>query len=146
MASTVKRRRAAEGLAVADWGGWELTFLVPGQPQPWQRAGTHGGRRFTPRATAEAEQLVASYASIALGPRRPLGGPVELSLWFYRANRVRCDLDNLEKLVKDALNGVAWLDDSQVTDVAKVKRVDPANPRTVVRVRPAPTAALESWA
>jgi len=32
------------------------------------------------------------------------------------------DLDNLEKSVKDALNGVAWLDDCQVVSVVKVKR------------------------
>ena len=145
MASATASRRRPVLPSTPDWGGWELTFMVPGQPQPWQRAGTHGGRRFTPRETADAEALVASYAALALRGRLPLSGPVELSLWFYRANRVRCDLDNLEKLVKDALNKVAWLDDSQVTDVAKVKRVDPANPRTVVRVRPAPEAAMESW-
>ena len=144
MASTTTRR--VRPPSAADWGGWELKFMVPGQPQPWERAGTHGGRRFTPKATADAEALVALYASIALGARLPLSGPVELNLWFYRANRVRCDLDNLEKLVKDALNGVAWLDDSQVTDVAKVKRVDRENPRTVVLVRPAPAAAAVSWA
>lgn len=132
--------------STASWDGWELLVTVPGQPQPWQRAGTHGTHRFTPAATANAEHEIGMVARFALGARLPLSCPVELHCWFYRANLVRCDLDNLEKLVKDALNGVAWLDDSQVTDAAKIKRVDRANPRTVIRVRPAPADAAANWA
>lgn len=33
------------------------------------------------------------------------------------ASRTRLDLDNVIKVLSDALNGVAWLDDSQVVDI-----------------------------
>lgn len=133
--------------AVADWDGWELVFVVPGKPQAWQRPGETGtGRRFTPHATRQAEKDIAQVASLALGPRLPLSCCVELGLWFYLPDRRARDLDNLEKLVKDALNKVAWLDDRQVTDTAKVKRVDQTNPRTVARVRPASPDVQANWA
>lgn len=132
--------------STADWDGFELTFVVPGKPQAWQRPGGGTGRRFTEHATRDAEKVVGQYAALALGRRLPLSCSVELGLWFYLPDRRARDLDNLEKLVKDALNGIAWLDDRQVTDTAKLKRVDPANPRTIVRVRPAAADAQASWA
>lgn len=50
---------------------------------------------------------------------------------------VKPDVDNLLKLVKDALNGLVYADDSQVCryDLA-VKRYDD-RPRTVIRIYPA---------
>ena len=139
-------RRVPKSLGVPNWDGWELLLTVDGQPQPWQRAGeTANGRKYTPKETREAEALIAKHAGILLGGRRPLSGPVDLGLWFFRRDRHVCDMDNLEKLVKDALNGVAWCDDSQVTDCAKVKRIDAARPRTVIRVRPAGPEAWADW-
>jgi crossover junction endodeoxyribonuclease RusA len=43
--------------------------------------------------------------SLCLRPRKTRGGA---------ASRVRLDLDNAIKVTLDALNGIAWLDDSQV--------------------------------
>lgn len=43
----------------------------------------------------------------------------------------RPDVDNLVKLVKDGLNGAAWLDDSQVTNVSGSKQYG-STPRTTV--------------
>jgi Holliday junction resolvase RusA-like endonuclease len=44
------------------------------------------------------------------------------------------DLDNLEKLVKDAMNGVFWLDDKQVCQVTK-RKIYGTHPRTEVRIQ-----------
>lgn len=48
------------------------------------------------------------------------------------------DLDNLEKAILDALNGVAWVDDSQVCRVLKEKVIASGSesPRAIVRIRP----------
>ena len=46
----------------------------------------------------------------------------------------RPDVDNLVKLVKDALNGIYWKDDSQVQITAAIK-VNSLRPRTEVLVR-----------
>lgn len=33
------------------------------------------------------------------------------------ASKVRCDLDNVLKVLGDAMNGVAWIDDKQIVDI-----------------------------
>jgi Holliday junction resolvase RusA-like endonuclease len=45
----------------------------------------------------------------------------------------RPDIDNLEKAVLDALNGVAWKDDTQVARVVKEKTYGTEG-RTTVRI------------
>lgn len=47
----------------------------------------------------------------------------------------RPDLDNYEKAITDALNGVCYEDDSQICDVIKSKRYS-TNPRVHVSVHP----------
>jgi Holliday junction resolvase RusA-like endonuclease len=69
--------------------------------------------------------------------------PVELTVTFYRGDRVGCDLDNLVKLVSDGLNKLAFTDDKLVERLdARLHRATPAEwrrradePRTEVSVR-----------
>lgn len=70
------------------------------------------------------------------GYRKPLAGPVVLTASFYRPRRVG-DTDNMLKVLQDALNGVAWEDDSQVTEIHAYRMDDKENPRVVVRVEEA---------
>ena len=44
------------------------------------------------------------------------------------------DWDNVGKIIGDALNGVAWRDDSQVADGRVIKRYTLDNPRVVVSI------------
>ncbi len=63
----------------------------------------------------------------------PKGAPKRVeSMPFTR----KPDADNVAKSVLDALNGVAWLDDAQVThlSVRKLERRRAVTPRTAVRV------------
>jgi Holliday junction resolvase RusA-like endonuclease len=114
-----------------------LTFTVPGQPVAKARARTvvNRGRvhSFTPPKTANYENLVRM-AFVEKYPNHvPIEGPIMLSIRaFFMAPKYlmrkhahevaqetilhisRPDLSNIFKSVEDALNGVAFVDDSAV--------------------------------
>src|SRR5690606_4329523 len=87
----------------------------------------------TPEKTRTYEGMIRTQAIMVMGARKPIEGPVAIDLWavypipksWPRRKRelallgkilptVKPDLDNIEKAVKDALNGVVWTDDAQV--------------------------------
>lgn len=108
-----------------------LAFTIPGDPKAKARARTtKAGGSYTPKSVVEAEEAVA-WAARAAGARVDEGS-LGLQCVFYTANWRKRDVDNLLKLVADALNKVAYLDDSQVSEMSsRVIWADP-NPRTEV--------------
>lgn len=122
-----------------------LEFFVPGTPVPQDRARAvwtnAGPRHYTPHKTTDYRKLVATVAKAAMkGAPTPQLVPLSLELQFTftppaswptwkrqaavagdLAATAKPDLDNLEKAVLDALNGIAWVDDGQVFAVAKSK-------------------------
>lgn len=88
------------------------------------------GRAYTPDATSEAmERIRQAYAASGC-PMAPPGAEVSVSVTTVRPlpksrpKRVerepdiyKPDADNIGKLVLDALNGIAWADDAQVTEI-----------------------------
>lgn len=135
-----------------------ITFFVPGQPvgkgRPRiGRVGNHA-RMFTPAKTVNYEGLVAHAASQAMGGQARIEGPVDVHLhigcqvpasWSRKKQEqalagailptTKPDIDNIEKAIYDALNGVAWKDDVQVCDVVKRKRYA-ATPGVRVTIHP----------
>lgn len=110
-----------------------IAFTVPGEPIPWKRARSVGRRRFTdPKDKAHR-------AEIALRARaagaRPITGEVCVELRFVRSTQRRVDIDNLAKSVLDALVGVAFVDDTQVSRLVVTKLVGDS-PRTECIVSP----------
>ena len=117
--------------------------------------------------SADAKTYKAEVKTIAMlsGIRAPLTGRIALHVqlypqrpqdWARRARRdpltwdddVRCiDLGNAEKVLSDALNGVAWLDDKQHRRIV-LERMEPdGDARVVVRIEqlalaPAPQREL----
>lgn len=74
------------------------------------------GRRLEPAEQRAQKAAIASYVLQGMrlvGLKSPLLGPVGSRMDFMGAHPLS-DLDNLAKLVLDALNGVAWEDDRQV--------------------------------
>jgi len=115
-----------------------IRFIVPGNPVPKGRPRTvkRRGRSvtFTPRRTAEYAEAVALMARQAMAGLPPLEGPLSVRVRFYRRDRRRADGDNMTKNVLDAMNGIVYLDDSQVVDCRWTKHVDRANPRAEVQI------------
>jgi crossover junction endodeoxyribonuclease RusA len=63
----------------------------------------------------------------------PIEGHVQVQIEVYRPAR-RGDLDNTLKVLLDALNGLAYADDSQITQIFAKRFEDKANPRVEIMV------------
>jgi len=64
-----------------------------------------------------------------------LEGPIAVTVDVYRPRRAG-DLDNRIKVVLDTLNGVAWRDDDQITELHMRRFDDKAKPRLEVVILP----------
>jgi crossover junction endodeoxyribonuclease RusA len=110
-----------------------LDLQIPGEPVPWERAGrTRGGRSFTKPKTAAQQDLIGILARERC--KEPTPDPIIVEMDFFLGNRRRADLSNFLKLAEDALNGIAWDDDSQIIEALVHKHVDKLFPRTEIRV------------
>lgn len=107
----------------------EVTISVPlvqGKARP---RFTRGGHTYTPTSTRVAEEAVAAeWQAKSGGLVAPAHVPVTVEIVIERelpkgrpkylrreSDTFKPDIDNVAKLVLDALNGVAWADDAQVT-------------------------------
>lgn len=109
-----------------------IRFRVDGTPVPKARARVVNGHSFTPKRTADAEKVIALTARVAGVQCRK--GPVALRCWFFFADKRRRDLDNCVKTVQDALNGIAWDDDSQIVWLEAAKYQVKVLPYTMVEI------------
>ena len=107
-----------------------IQFFVACVPRGKQRARVlRSGRSYTPKETVDLERLIAWECKKAMGQRKPLEGPLWLTVkasfhypkaWSVRKRALtnwkdsKPDIDNIVKLVKDSLKGIAWGDDAQV--------------------------------
>ena len=135
-----------------------MSVVVPGKPMTWSRARTgRHGQFFTPADRdsrmrvvslfwlGEGHERIEKPAAVAVRAEfvfdRPDGhygtgrnrGVLKERFRFVRPGRGKMggDLDNLVKLMLDALNHVAYADDSQISDLHAVKRyVDPEKAET----------------
>lgn len=116
-------------------------FTVDGEPASKSRARfTKSGHAYTPAKTKEAEAKVA-WSYKAAGGRMDDDPETSFGVFciFFNGTRQRRDVDNMIKLILDGLNGVAWVDDAQVLEVAARKDYVPRDEaRTEVVVYQAP--------
>lgn len=121
----------------------------------WQPV--HVGKRITivPTKRAKAYKREVGFLALKSGIRAPMDGRLSLEIDFYphrpkdwaKRSRVRpddwadtvqaVDLGNVEKVLSDALNKIAWHDDKQLHDI-HLRRHDPDDKgeRLVVTIRP----------
>lgn len=108
-----------------------IKFEVPGGIVPFARAG--GGKtmhRFTPKKQRNYMADIRTICAAAMQGQPPITGPVRLEViaeyqypqsWSVKkrfASRgfktSKPDLGNIEKLVEDAINKIAYVDDAQI--------------------------------
>ena len=96
---------------------------IDGEPRPKGRPRfTIKGRAYTPAETRVEEQRIRNAFLEKYSGTQPYTEPLMVYIDFYMAKRGRPDLDNLIKLVTDALNGKAYVDDAQITCFVARKR------------------------
>lgn len=108
------------------------SFTVVGEPKSKGRPRfTRSGRTYTPKDTLEAERVIADAwrrLEIPVSDK-----PMVLICDFYVGTLRRKDIDNMLKTVGDALNGVAYVDDSQLVGVVATKTFTvPGRARSVI--------------
>lgn len=87
--------------------------------------------------TKEARQfkdIVAKLAALAV--KTPLEGPIRLEYRLFRPRKIG-DLDNVTKLLFDALEGLCFVNDSQIVEIHAYRFDDKLNPRVEVTICPA---------
>jgi len=130
-------------------------FVVPGEPvaKGRPRFARRGSfvTTFTPEKTVRFEdtvRLTAQAAGVELIPEGPVQVVIE-AIWPMRGTPLkkgrrpscwkvtRPDAENVSKAILDALNGLAWADDSQVVmlGVKKLHAAQGEPARTVVTIR-----------
>lgn len=119
-----------------------IKFIVLTNPIPWRRAGRVGERYYTQTKVMEyQEEIIAAFLEECWNseyPVFPKGTNVGLALKFYRGDKRKVDLDNLEKAVMDALGGYRkqpgylWQDDSQIKVKQSTLLYDKENPRVEI--------------
>ncbi len=64
---------------------------------------------------------------------KPLLGEIALTVTVYRPAK-RGDLDNYFKGLMDSLNGIAWMDDSQIVEIHAFRKDDKHDPRIEIEI------------
>ena len=84
--------------------------------------------------SSEAKNYKALVAALLHGHQvEPLDGPVCVSISVYRARRAG-DLDNFQKVLLDALQGICYIDDKQVTELHAFMFDDRQHPRVEIAI------------
>lgn len=134
---------------------------APGKARPKAFVNWRVGRAgvYTPDKTAADEDHLMFFAREAMAGRDPIEGPVKLTVdavyrppqsWSGRkrlaaigtAKVSKPDLDNITKLIKDSLNGIAYADDAQVTQCVSAKWW---GERDVVRIVIEPAPQIDAF-
>lgn len=120
----------------------EATFTIPGKPKGKGRPRFGNGHTYTPKDTKDYEDLV-KWAYASGRKEKWFDGPVIVRIDAYlnpsKSNKeVWCtkkpDCDNIAKIICDALNGVAYKDDSQIVDIHIRKHYTDGLERVMVEI------------
>lgn len=112
-----------------------IEFVVHADPIAAPRPRGMGGHFVSnsARYLAYKESIAWSYKPKAFGID-PWQGAVTMTLRFFTKTRRRVDADNLAKGAMDALNTLAYADDSQIDELHVYRRADPKHPRVEVKL------------
>ena len=117
-------------------------FVIEGEPETKSRPrfSRYGRHVYTPERTANAEaHIAARFRQSRPGYLPRTVGNYGVAVVFFCATRQRRDVDNMLKLILDGLNGIAWVDDVQVSEVTGRVVRWAEEPRTDVIIYRTPT-------
>ena len=134
-----------------------ITITIPGVPvakgRPKAvRMGKKGIRMYTPTKTASYEATCRTFAMVAMAGRAPVDDPLSVLFTLHmpipssmsqkkqaelvgKPHSKKPDASNIVKAVEDALNGIVWNDDSQIS-LLTANKVYSTDPRVEVMVSP----------
>lgn len=129
-----------------------INFTIPGKPLAKQRPRfTRAGRTYTPETTVMYENLIKTCFSQKYPDHVPIEEPFKLDIRAYYPiaeswpkkkktaaligwlKPAKPDWDNVGKIVSDALNQIAYVDDAQAWDCHVMKVYDTV-PRIEVQI------------
>lgn len=112
-----------------------MKFEVQAEPRPQPRPRFGRGRCYEPAAIKTYKAAVRSAAIAAMNGQPPTSTAIAVTLKFRRkfetTSRRFGDADNLAKAALDAMTGVVFVDDSQITRLAIEKEKSPVPSVTV---------------
>jgi Holliday junction resolvase RusA-like endonuclease len=132
----------------------QIKLRIPGEPLALQRARHGNGRTYDTQQNKVAKSKIAHLGNLAMRNRsKPYEGAIKLTILFIHAwpksysqrrknqsngfyKVTKSDIDNQIKMVMDALNGVAWKDDAQVSVIHAEKVHMDREPCTMVTIEP----------
>ena len=128
-----------------------IEFTVEGRPVGKARPRVTRNGTYTPKKTKDYEDLV-KWSCRSKYKGEPLKGPLRIEIVFYmyipkntskarikkklndeRLPTKKPDFDNLTKSITDAINGIAYEDDSQIVEAHIYKKFG-KEPRAEVRI------------
>lgn len=142
-----------------------INFFIPGKPTGKGRPRVCRNVTYTPKETKDYETLVRTCYKQKYSNKEPIPAktPVEVEIYAYfkipksmpkkqvkliENNElfptVKPDGDNISKIILDALNGVAYYDDNQVTDLTIYKQYATTDEKVGVLVK-IKEKRLEEW-
>ncbi|MDX2919689.1 RusA family crossover junction endodeoxyribonuclease [Streptomyces sp. NE06-03C] len=126
-----RARLLASALAPGATSGKLIWWLGEPSTKARPRFGA-GGKTYKTDEDEQAEAATGWQLRRAFS--EPWVGNVALGAVFFRSDRRRVDVDNMLKHICDAGNGIAWVDDAQITALLGFAELDPVHPRTVLVV------------
>ena len=101
-----------------------IEFCVAGRPVGKQRPRVvkNGSRAFTPAKTKAYEKMIRiavlqGKANARREGRLPITGPYRVEIRIVWADKRHPDIDNVAKAILDGMNGIAYPDDKEVTQL-----------------------------
>jgi len=86
-------------------------------------------------ATGKSIKLSYQWQAKSQYKGKPIEGDLEVWIELFFGTKRKADWDNFNKLIMDALTGIVWVDDSQITEAHVSKMYCKENPRIEIIIK-----------
>jgi Holliday junction resolvase RusA-like endonuclease len=115
----------------------EFKITIEGKPFSVNKTYKRGnGRRLYLSSEAMSYGDKAGWQARSQFRGKPLACDLEVSYYYYFADKRKCDHLNFNKLLNDRLNQIVWNDDRQIKTSHHYTLYDTENPRVELIIKP----------